>query len=143
MGATQSLPSFIFPEMSETDLKSFVSSLNSTKLNLDLKYERTLGKGRVSWSILVKDPKGLLLMRLYARKSNGKQIVKKRNSSISMTVDPLAATKLSFIHELYYEKCSQFDFVLKPVLINDSDEFLVMIRPFARYILPDRLITYF
>ena len=143
MGATQSLPSFIFPEMSENDLKSFVSSLNSTKLNLDLKYERTLGKGRVSWSILVKDPKGLLLMRLYAKKSNGKQIVKKRNSSISMTVDPLAATKLSFIHELYYEKCSQFDFVLKPVLINDSDEFLVMIRPFARYILPDRLITYF
>lgn len=148
MGASHSLPSFIFPEMSESDLKSFVSSLNSLKLNLDLKYERTLGKGRVSWSMLVRkenEPKSLLLMRLYAKKSNGKQtgnIGRRRNPSISMAVDPLSATKLSFIHELYYEKCSQFDFVLKPVLINDSDEFLVMIRPFARYNLPDRLMTY-
>lgn len=147
MGASQSLPSFIFPEMSETDLKSFVSSLNSSKMNLDLKYERTLGKGRVSWSMLVRKPNNnnnnnncLLLMRLYAKKSNGK--VRKRSSSIStINVDPLAATKLSFIHELYYEKCSQFDFVLKPILINDSDEFLVMIRPFSRYNLPDRLAT--
>lgn len=144
MGASQSLPSFIFPEMSETDLKSFVNSLNYSKMNLDLKYERTLGKGRVSWSMLVRRPNnnGLLLMRLYAKRSNGKLSGRKRSSSIStINVDPLAATKLSFIHELYYEKCSQFDFVLKPILINDSDDFLVMIRPFSRYNLPDRLAT--
>lgn len=127
--------------MSENDLKSFVNSLNSSKSNLDLKYERTLGKGRVSWSMLVRSPNGLLLMRLYAKKGNGKLTGLRRSSSLSMSVDPLAATKLSFIHELYYEKCSQFDFVLKPILINDSDEFLVMIRPFSRYNLPDRLTT--
>jgi hypothetical protein len=138
MGASQSLPSFIFPEMSENDLKSFVSSLNLMKTNLDLKYERTLGKGRVSWSMLVRRPSGLLLMRLYAKKS---VLGRKRSSTILTNVDPLSATKLSFIHELYYEKCSQFDFVLKPILINDSDEFLVTIRPFSRYNLPDRLMT--
>ena len=99
MGASQSLPSFIFPEMSESDLKAFVSSMNSLKLNLDLKYERTLGKGRVSWSMLVRkenEPKSLLLMRLYAKRSNGKQagnLGRRRNPSISMAVDPLSATK--------------------------------------------------
>jgi len=143
MGSSQSLPSFIFPEMSESDLKLFVSSLNLTKLNYELKYERTLGKGRVSWSMLLKRPNGLLLMRLYAKKSNVKLMGRRRSSTIcTSVVDPLAATKLSFIHELYYEKCSQFDFVLKPILINDSDEFLVMIRPFSRFNLPDRLNTY-
>ena len=144
MGSSQSLPSFIFPEMSENDLKSLVSSLNSSKLNLDLKYERTLGKGRVSWSMLVRQrsSNGLLLMRLYAKRSNGRFAGRRRNSLISANFDPLAATKLSFIHELYYEKCSQFDFFLKPILINDSDEFLIMIRPFSRYNLPDRLSTY-
>ena len=142
MGSSQSLPSFIFPEMSESDLKLFVSSLNLTKLNYELKYERTLGKGRVSWSMLLKRPNGLLLMRLYAKKSNVKLTGRRRSSTICTSVDPLAATKLSFIHELYYEKCSQFDFVLKPILINDSDEFLVMIRPFSRFNLPDRLNTY-
>lgn len=157
MGSSQSLPAFIFPEMSESDLKTFVSSLNSSKANLDLKYERTLGKGRVSWSMLVQqgsarndasdnNKKSLLLMRLYAKKS-GSSIAtglgsnKRRSSSLLTSMDPLSATKLSFIHELYYEKCAQLDFVLKPLLINDSEEFLVMIRPFARFNLPDRLNT--
>lgn len=144
MGSAQSsLPSFIFPEMSESDLKSFVNSLNSDAL--ELKYERTLGKGRVSWSMLVRSiSKSLLLMRLYAKRSSSRlSTVSKRRSASSMptAVDPLSATKLSFIHELYYEKCVQFDFVLKPLLINDCDDFLVMVRSFARYNLPDRLIT--
>lgn len=160
MGSSQSLPAFIFPEMSESDLKMFVSSLNSSKTNLDLKYERTLGKGRVSWSMLVRQGSGkssedsdnnvdnnkrsLLLMRLYAKKSGSSKAVglnKRRSSSFLSSMDPLSATKLSFIHELYYEKCAQLDFVLKPLLINDSEEFLVMVRPFARFNLPDRLNT--
>ena len=142
MGSAQSsLPSFIFPEMSESDLKLFVNSLNSD--SLDLKYERTLGKGRVSWSMLVRNrTKSLLLMRLYAKRSKTTSVTKRRSASIiPAAIDPLSATKLSFIHELYYEKCAQFDFVLKPLLINDSDDFLVMVRPFARYNLTDRLIT--
>ena len=127
--------------MSESDLKLFVNSLNSD--SLDLKYERTLGKGRVSWSMLVRNrTKSLLLMRLYAKRSKTTSVTKRRSASIiPAAIDPLSATKLSFIHELYYEKCAQFDFVLKPLLINDSDDFLVMVRPFARYNLTDRLIT--
>lgn len=144
MGSSQSLPSFIFPEMSENDLKTFVNSLNSSNRNsLELKYEKTLGKGRVSWSMLVRNGNNLLLMRLYAKKhgsSNSIGLSRRRSASLS-SMDPLSATKLSFIHELYYEKCAQFDFVLKPLLINDSEEFLVLVRPFARYNLPDRLIT--
>ena len=157
MGASQSLPSFIFPEISEADLKNLVSSLNSNNKKetnfSELKYERTLGKGRVSWSMLVRDGNNLLFMRLYAKKgsncgvngNSGKQqtvnrLMRKRSSSL-LSMDPLSATKLSFIHELYYEKCSQFDFVLKPLLITDSDDFLILLRPFARYNLPDRLNT--
>ena len=145
MGSAQSsLPSFIFAEMSESDLKSFVNLLNSDTLNL--KYERTLGKGRVSWSMLVRsNSRSLLLMRLYAKRSCSKTAtsVSKRLSASSMpaAIDPLSATKLSFIHELYYEKCAQFDFVLRPLLINDCDDFLVMVRSFSRYNLPDRLLT--
>lgn len=143
MGSSQSLPSFIFPEMSENDLKTFVNSLNSSsKNNLELKYEKTLGKGRVSWSMLVRNNNNLLLMRLYAKSASlSKQIVSRRRSSSLSSMDPLSATKLSFIHELYYEKCAHFDFVLKPLFINDSEDFLVLVRPFARYNLPDRLIT--
>lgn len=144
MGSSQSsLHSFIFPEMSESDLKAFVASLNND--TLDLKYERTLGKGRVSWSMLVRSKaRCLLLMRLYAKCSKTTTAGPKRRGSVSglpVPIDPLSATKLSFIHELYYEKCAQFDFVLKPLLINDCDDFLVMVRPFARYNLTDRLIT--
>lgn len=144
MGSAQSsLSSFIFPELSESDLKTFVNSLKTDKL--DLTYERTLGKGRVSWSMLVRNnSNSLLLMRLYAKRTNFKSSsVSKRRSSSSMScaIDPLSATKLSFIHELYYEKCAHFDFVMKPLLINDCDEFLVIVRPFARYNLTDRIIT--
>lgn len=148
MGSSQSLPAFIFPEMSESDLKTFVSSLNSSKTNLELRYEQTLGKGRVSWSMLVRQGgtgNALLLMRLYAKKSNNSKtasgLAKRRSSSFLTSMDPLSATKLSFIHELYYEKCAQLDFVMKPLLINDSEEFLVIVRPFARFNLPDRLNT--
>lgn len=145
MGSSQSsLQSFIFPEMSESDLKTLVSSLNSGD-SLDLKYERTLGKGRVSWSMLVRSKaKSLLLMRLYAKCGKTTTAAPKRRNSVSALpapIDPLSATKLSFIHELYYEKCAQFDFVLKPLLIHDCDDFLVMVRPFSRYNLTDRLIT--
>lgn len=148
MGSTYSLPSFIFPEMSESDIKAFISSINLPKQQtLDLKFERIIAKGRVSCSMLARKGNGeksLLLVRLYAKRSNhSPQItLKKKNSSFasgSNAIDPLSATKMSFIHELYYEKCSQFDFVLKPLLINDSDDFLVLVRPFLRYNLPDRL----
>lgn len=164
MGSSQSLPAFIFPEMSDSDLKTFVNSMNLSKNDkLNLKYERTLAKGRVSWSMLLRSSStssstssssnSLLLMRLYAKKSNTRSssggissgssnsLTNRRSSSHSTLTDPLSATKLSFIHELYYEKCSKLDFVLKPLLINDSDDFLVMVRPFARFNLPDRLNT--
>lgn len=139
--------------MSESDLKTFVNSLNSS-LPEKLKYERTLGRGRVSWSMLVRGEKKnlLLLMRIYGKKrsscSNGGGISTKRKvnlltfgSSGTTLRDPLSVAKLSFIHELYFEKCSKFDFVLKPLIINDSDNFLVVVRPFARYNLPDRITT--
>lgn len=147
MGSSQSLPSFIFPELSESDLRTFVSSIKHPKdPNFHMKYERTLGKGRVSWSMLVREGKNILLMRLYAKKGNKQASFTSSSASLRnrncTSIDPLSATKLSFIHELYYEKCSQFDFVMKPILINDSEDFLVMVRPFARHNLSDRLTTY-
>ena len=152
MGSSQSLSSFIFPQMSESDLKTFVNSLNSS-LPEKLKYEKTLGRGRVSWSMLVREERRnlLLLMRIYAKKSDfsgGGTLTKKKVNNLlgigskGSLKDPLSVAKLSFIHELYFEKCSQLDFVLKPLMINDSNNFLVIVRPFSRFNLPDRITTY-
>ena len=149
MGSAQSqLSTYVFPELSDSEIKTLLNSLSKmspSSDSLDLVYERTLGKGRVCWSILVRSStsSSLLLLRLFAKSLKSGL---KRSSSLAAaansSMDPLSATKLSFIHELYYEKCSQFDFVLKPLFINESDEFLVLLRPFARFNLPDRINTY-
>jgi hypothetical protein len=149
MGSAQSqLCAYVFPELSDSDLQAIVGSfsklLASENKETDLKFEQSLGKGRVCWSMLVRNASSsqLLLMRLFAR-SLVKPGLKRSSSSTSHSLmDPFSASKLSFIHELYYEKCSQFDFVLKPLFITESEDFLVLLRPFSRFNLPDKINTY-
>ena len=133
MEGNQSLASFIFPEMKESDLRAHVEASGS------FSFERVLGKGRVTWSLLIKDrenSKRLLLMRLYAKTSHQSDPLKTKSPI------PFFSSNLHVIQDLYENKCAKFDFIIKPILLRDSESLVTFVRPFSRYNLSDRIITY-
>ena len=101
--------------------------------------ERILGRGRFNCTILIKDTaheKRLLLMRMEAKLSLNLASYNDKTSPF-----PIAQSEgLHKIQEIY-DKCTELDFVIKPILFKESESYILTIRPFSRFNLGDRILS--
>ena len=131
MGTAQSTSTVIFPKLNEEELKKIVALIGP-----NFRYEKTLGRGRLTWSVVcrpkVEGMSPLLLLRLFVKP--------RAFDSVNMPA-PLFEAKLNYLRHVYLEKCAEFDFIGKPLELGEKGGFVYLLRSFSRFTLCDRLIS--
>jgi serine/threonine protein kinase len=118
------------PQLSELEIEKQVAALGKYK------FERIIVRTQSSLVLLVRSTseanEPLLSVQLFYRPPSTQGSPK----SIS-----IVSTQVNALHDFYFERCSAFSFVLKPLRLTETDRFIVQIRAFARFNLADLLRT--
>lgn len=124
----------LISDLREEDFRSLAESLGP------FQFERVLGKSRLACSVLLKEAANasrLLLMRLLATSAAKSSFVSDKSSPFPV----VHFEALQKFQDIYNAKCLDFEFVIKPIAFKESEFFMAIVRPFARFNLCDRIIS--